>query len=202
MCVMVQKKTSQQYFACKLIRRSPYETDVEKAIDREIQIHKIMCHDNIVEFIKYIKDSDYAYIFLSLCVNSSLCELQAGRGTLTIDEVRYFMYNILNGLTYIHAMEIIHRDIKPSNILIDSNMQVKIADFGLAISTNDPLLNKKEICGTRCFLAPEVINGNGFSKFSDIWATGLTAYVLKYGNNPFQGICKLATNGLILRGNY
>ncbi|KAK6054758.1 hypothetical protein COOONC_07736 [Cooperia oncophora] len=85
--------------------------------------------------------------------------------------------NILRGLKYIHSANVIHRDLKPSNILLNSNCDLKICDFGLARIT-DPRKDHTgfltEYVATRWYRAPEImLNSKGYTKSIDVWAVSL-----------------------------
>jgi serine/threonine protein kinase len=89
------------------------------------------------------------------------------------------------GLHQIHKAGIIHRDLKLGNLLIDENMILKIADFGLAKKmTKERSLT---VCGTPNYISPEVLDRNGHSFPADIWAVGVITYTLLIGTPPFEG---------------
>lgn len=93
---------------------------------------------------------------------------------------------MLEVLSYMHDKQICHRDIKLDNLIYDKNKQVKIIDFGFAISSKDRL---KNYCGTPSYMAPELIQKKGdySGPAADIWATGVVLYTLLTGCFPFRG---------------
>lgn len=97
-----------------------------------------MEHQNIVKFERFFEDKDNVYILLELCENKSLGDLMnarkmnTGKG-LTEFECCYYLKQIVAALKYMHNQRVIHRDIKLGNCFLDSKMQIKIGDFGLAI---------------------------------------------------------------------
>ena len=101
-----------------------------------------MNHTNIVKFERFFEDGENVYILLELCQNKSLGELMNQRrkqssGGLTEFECRYYFKQIISALKYMHSEHrVIHRDIKLGNCFLDSNMWVKIGDFGLAIEVS------------------------------------------------------------------
>lgn len=153
-------------------------------MQNEIRIHRKLKHNHVVELIESFQDKSHIYLVQSLCPNYTLRDLQKHRGTVTIHECRYFIYQILQGVQYIHENGVIHRDLKPSNILIDKNFQLRIADFGLAVRSDQN--ESKSICGTTHYLAPEVVNRKGFEFRSDVWAIGVIAFILSFGYKPFE----------------
>lgn len=109
---------------------------------------------------------------------------------------------ILLGLRYIHDNFICHRDMKPENVLLDSRGHCKIADFGVACYYNDENLAMNEwagtvadsssirpyASGTMLYMAPEMLNGKGYTSMVDLWATGVIAYNALSGTNPFDSV--------------
>lgn len=177
-------------------------THFRRLVQNEIEIHSRLEHQHVVQFIESFNDDRFIYMLQSLCVNNSLCELLKIRREVKIDECRYFLSQILKGVDYIHKAGIIHRDLKPCNILIDANMQLKIADFGLAIEADNEHLKSEPICGTTNYLAPEVVEGRGVARRSDIWACGVIAYKLLFRREPFKAVEKQQTYDLISQCSY
>jgi 5'-AMP-activated protein kinase catalytic alpha subunit len=106
---------------------------------------------------------------------------------------------ITNAVEYLHTLQITHRyplsfhsnlklsrDLKPENLLLDENLNIKIADFGLSnIYKSGELL--KTPCGSPCYAAPEMVSGleyNGLK--TDIWSTGIILYAMVCGCVPFE----------------
>lgn len=155
-------------------------------IANELTIHPRLKHPFIVQFIEYFEFGDHLYIVQSLCSNKSLRDLLKIRNTVSVDECRYFIHQLLQGVAYMHDNDVIHRDIKLTNILLDDKLQIKICDFGLAIYNNDPRLQKKHVCGTTNYLSPEVLDNKGFTFGADIWAVGVVTFMLLFGKTPFE----------------
>lgn len=194
-CFFARERISREIVVCKLVKKNtPYA-------ESEIRIHKTMEHQHVLQFRGSHEEGDWTCLLLSPCVNGSLFDLLLERKNLSIEEVRYFTYQILCGLKYINERGIIHRDIKPKNILVDERMQSKIADFGLAIKIDD-CQQRKRVCGTTNYLPPEVVKGIGLHNKSDVWALGVTSYNLMFGKQPFCGINKEAIYDSISSGKY
>ena len=100
------------------------------------------------------------------------------RKRLTEPEVRFFMLQILGATKYMHDKRVIHRDLKLGNLFMDSKMNVKLGDFGLAALLVDDNERKRTICGTPNYIAPEVLcdNGVGHSYEVDLWSIGVIMY--------------------------
>ncbi|WFD32461.1 mitogen-activated protein kinase [Malassezia sp. CBS 17886] len=112
---------------------------------------------------------------------------------LSYDHAQYFTYQVLRGLKPIHAAGVLHRDIKPSNLLVNSNCDLKICDFGLARSlcTARPEaaeLMLTEYVATRWYRAPEImLSSRSYTKAVDIWSVGCTLYEMLAGEPLFPG---------------
>lgn len=88
-----------------------------------------------------------------------------------------------------HKKLIMHRDIKLANIVIDSNMHIKIIDFGLAVQMSSPKQKEKTMCGTPNYIAPEILDSDkndGYSFEVDLWSVGIIIYALLMGKEPFS----------------
>ena len=81
----------------------------------------------------------------------------AKNGAFSPAEVRFYMFQIIEGLLYLKSMNILHRDLKLANIFLNRKGDIKIGDFGLACVQNSSGKKRKSICGTPNYIAPEII---------------------------------------------
>ena len=147
-----------------------------------------MRHPNVVEFHRAFSFEKYTYVVLELCPNGSLMEMVKSRGSLSLPEVRRYMIQLCGGVKYMHRRCVIHRDLKMGNIFLDSHMDVKIGDFGLAAVVLDEKDRRQTLCGTPNYIAPEILNksgGNGHDNKVDTWAVGIICYAMLIGTPPF-----------------
>lgn len=116
------------------------------------------------------------------------------------DHVRYFLYQILRGLKYIHSAGVLHRDIKPSNLLLNANGSLKICDFGLAKTQQAKDSGFPEYVVTRWYRAPEILlSCEGYDSLIDMWSVGCVFGEL-LGRKPlFPGKDFIHTMSLIFR---
>ncbi|KAH7583084.1 Serine/Threonine protein kinases active-site signature [Nakaseomyces glabratus] len=176
------------------------------ALIRTIREIKILSHFNnheniitIFEKIKPMQSINFKEIYLvQELMETDLSRILASSNTLTVDHIQYFLYQILRALKAIHSAKVIHRDLKPSNILLNSNCDLKICDFGLA-RTYDPdddasTMNGNnvgfltEYVATRWYRAPEImLNFQDYSTAIDIWSCGCVLAEMLFRKPIFPG---------------
>lgn len=179
---------TKQVYACKLIEKSSLSKGrAKQKLMNEIKIHKSLNHLHVLSFHSYFEDDSNFYILLELCSNESLSVLLRRRKRLMELEVQCYLLQILSGIKYIHSHGIIHRDIKLGNILLGSQMEIKLADFGLSTKLEYEGERKRTICGTPNYIAPEIlVSQYGHSFEVDIWSFGVLMYTMLVGKPPFH----------------
>lgn len=110
-------------------------------------------------------------------MESDLHQIIHSAQTLTPEHTRYFLYQLLRGLKYVHSANVIHRDLKPSNLLVNENCELKIGDFGMArgLSSHpeESYSFMTEYVATRWYRAPELLLSlNHYSLAIDLWSVG------------------------------
>ena len=151
-------------------------------INREINIHSRLNHENIVKFFSYNKGLNEVNILLEYCPNGAIFELINKEGFDEFQTYKYFS-QVVNAVYFLHKNNLVHRDIKPENILLSGD-KIKLCDFGWCCETN--LNDRKSFCGTFEYMAPEIIKEIPYGKPVDIWALGILLYELYYGVSPFN----------------
>ena len=173
-------------FAAKIINKENIKSMSSKQkLYSEIKIHKSLHHNQIVAFEHSFEDDKNLYMLLELCENQTLEELQRRRETLTELEVQCYIIQLIKGLQYLHSHKIIHRDLKLGNLFLTDKMELKIGDFGLATKLDFDGEKKKTVCGTRTYMAPELLGGE-HSYEVDIWSVAIIIYALFVGKTPFE----------------
>jgi len=115
-----------------------------------------------------------------------LFEYIVANGRMTEPVARRFFQQIMSGIEYSHKLKIVHRDLKPENVLLDNDLNVKIADFGLSSEIKDGDFLKTS-CGSPNYAAPEVIRGGLYTGPEiDVWSCGVILYVMLCGRLPFE----------------
>ncbi|KAL6050830.1 Serine/threonine-protein kinase plk1 [Balamuthia mandrillaris] len=192
-------------YAAKVVPKASLEkTSTKQKLVSEIKLHHMLRHKHIVRFHCFFEDQVNVYILMELCENKSMMELIRQRKTLTEEEARYYLLQMLDALAYMHSRRIIHRDLKLGNMLLNKNMEVKIGDFGLATRLANHSERRKTVCGTPNYIAPEILNkeGGGHSYQADIWSLGVILYTWLVGTPPFETSTVEATYAKIRSNSY
>lgn len=188
-----------KFFALKTIPKCDILNDkmLRRRVITEIKLHRQLNHKHICKFEHSFDDADNVNILLEYCPNTSLQNLlRIRRQPLTEFEVRYYMFQVLQGLMYLKRQKIVHRDLTLSNIFLSENYTVKVGDLGLSFKETCDDERRGKVCGTQPYLAPEII-GNlvTYSYKTDIWAFGIDIFELLTGRllfeSPEQAIEKL-----------
>ncbi|KAG1457306.1 hypothetical protein G6F46_007312 [Rhizopus delemar] len=183
-------RTTGRQVAIKIISKSHLAANpaIEKAVRREIAIMKLIHHPNVMSLIDVIDDpaSSDLYLILEYVEGGELFEYLVSKGRLDEAEARHHFQQIILGLDYCHHHLICHRDLKPENLLLDSNHNIKIADFGMA--SLQPLGSLLETsCGSPHYASPEIVAGMPYHGSScDIWSCGVILFALLTGHLPFD----------------
>lgn len=175
-------------------------------LQTEIKIHRTMKHTNICEYKHFFEDKTNCYILLELCHNQSMNELIKRRKSLTEEEARYFMIQIIDAVSYMHDANVIHRDLKLGNLFLNKHLNIKVGDFGLATRLESSDEKRKTICGTPNYIAPEVINSDkekrGHSFEVDTWSMGVICFTMIVGKPPYESTDVKSTYRRILANEY
>lgn len=125
------------------------------AVRREIKIMKLLKHPHIVQLYEVIETPTDTYVVMEYVKCGELFDYIVEKGRLKEDEARRIFQQIISGVEHCHRNMIVHRDLKPENVLLDSNFNVKIADFGFSSVMYDGHFFKTS-CGSPNYAAPEV----------------------------------------------
>jgi len=173
--------------ALKVMNLSP---DSLNLITSEIQIMKMTRHKNIVGYVdSYIVDNNKKlWIAMEYMDNGCLTEVleQFEVYRMGEPEIAWVCGEVLKGLAYIHSRHRIHRDIKSDNLLIGSNGEVKIADFGYAAQLSQQKQKRNTVVGTPYWMAPELIRGHDYDNKVDIWSLGIVVMEMAEGDPPYM----------------
>jgi cGMP-dependent protein kinase len=140
-------------------------------------------HPFIVKMVKSLRNQNYCFILMEFVNELNLDDhLSKKRTRNNIYETQFYIGSMLLMLDYLQKKYIAHRDIKPSNIMIDTNGYLKMIDFGTAKVLKD---YTSTIIGTPHYIAPEILQGKGYSLSCDFWSLGICMFEIFYGIYPF-----------------
>lgn len=159
---------------------------------REARSMAQLSHPCLVGVYDFSSDGDQVFLIMELITGGTLRELLAERGPMPPHAAAAVMHSVLTGLSVAHNAGMVHRDIKPDNVLINSDHQVKLADFGLVRAASASQATSANIIGTVSYLSPEQVSGDDIGPASDVYSAGILLYELLTGTTPFSGDTQIA----------
>eukprot|EP00405_Crypthecodinium_cohnii_P023599 CAMPEP_0206495148 /NCGR_PEP_ID=MMETSP0324_2-20121206/48265_1 /ASSEMBLY_ACC=CAM_ASM_000836 /TAXON_ID=2866 /ORGANISM="Crypthecodinium cohnii, Strain Seligo" /LENGTH=417 /DNA_ID=CAMNT_0053979167 /DNA_START=21 /DNA_END=1274 /DNA_ORIENTATION=- len=189
----IDKKTREVVALKKCFDAFQNATDAQRTFREIMFLQELNGHENIVRLTNVLKADNDQDIYLICDYMES--DLHAVIRANILEEIhkQYILYQLLKALKYMHSGQMLHRDIKPSNILLNSDCQVKVCDFGLArsiVQQNDHSQNAvlTDYVATRWYRAPEILLGStSYTKGVDLWSVGCILGELLSGKPIFPG---------------
>lgn len=174
------------YAALKVLRLSLTDKEAKRFLS-EAQTLVRMTHPNIVRVLEFAIDRGTPVLVMDYAAGGTLRQHHPRGSHLPLATTVDYVKQVAAALQYAHNRNIIHRDVKPENILLGSNQQILLSDFGLALLTPSPeLLSTQEMAGTLPYTAPEQLQGKPLFA-SDQYALGIVTYEWLCGRRPFEG---------------
>ncbi|XP_076236304.1 polo like kinase SAK [Calliopsis andreniformis] len=173
-------------------------------VRQEVAIHSRLKHPAVLELYTFFEDANYVYLVLELCHNGELqrfLKLQGSRA-LPEEHASRIIRQVVQGLLYLHSHQILHRDMSLSNLLLTRDMQVKIADFGLATQLTRPDEKHLTMCGTPNYISPEIATRSSHGLEADVWSLGCMLYTLLVGKPPFDTDAVKSTLTRVVMADY
>ncbi|XP_038987681.1 CBL-interacting protein kinase 8-like isoform X4 [Phoenix dactylifera] len=158
-------------------------------IKREIFIMKLVRHPHVVRLYEVLASRTKIYIILEFITGGELFDKIVHHGKLSEADARRYFQQLVDGVDYCHSKGVYHRDLKPENLLLDSQGNLKISDFGLSAVSAQGVSLLHTTCGTPNYVAPEVLSHKGYDgAVADTWSCGVILYVLMAGYLPFDEV--------------
>jgi len=174
-------------------------------IQQEIILMQDCKHQNIVQYLGSYLRRDKLWIAMEFCGAGSLQDIYHVTGPLTEQQIAFSCTEMLKGLAYLHGNGKIHRDIKGANILVTTDGDIKLADFGVSAQITATLNKRNSFIGTPYWMAPEVAaveRTGGYDQQCDVWAVGITAIELAELQPPLFDLHPMRALYLISKRNY
>lgn len=182
---------SAQDVALKVLVKRNNESNLSDKLRKEA-LTLVSCRTkHVVRLDDFHSVDDICYLSMEFAPHGDLTKYSQHRAEpLPTSQVVSFLKQCLEALDFIHATGVIHRDIKPENILVMSESEIRMADFGLALLPGDGLDidELKKGVGTLAYLPPETLQGITYDARSDLYALGLSFVEILTGHNPFSDL--------------
>uniref|UniRef100_A0A1Y1NJJ3 non-specific serine/threonine protein kinase n=1 Tax=Photinus pyralis TaxID=7054 RepID=A0A1Y1NJJ3_PHOPY len=188
--------------AIKIIDKTQLDAGNLQKVYREVDIMKRLDHPHIIKLYQVMETKNMIYLVSEYASQGEIFDYIARYGRMTEETARKTFWQILSAVEYCHNRNIVHRDLKAENLLLDSNNNIKIADFGFSnyFTTSGQL---STWCGSPPYAAPEVFEGKKYTGPEiDIWSLGVVLYVLVCGALPFDGCSLQALRDRVLSGRF
>lgn len=187
-----------QLVAIKVIKDEFLRRDADSilSVQNEITILKNLNNPGLIKLIEYGDQgvvqkpsgrviNNLIYIVMEYVTGGLLFDTCQSLGSMGENVGRYFMKQLLETVEYMHNKQVVHRDLKLENILVDENMDLKVADFGFACYKNINSLNSYR--GTMTYMAPEIKEGKQYDGTQvDVFSMGVILFIIVQGIFPFK----------------
>ena len=181
-------KTTKCKFAAKIIRKRKLDYVEREMMRNEVSILNLLHHENIVKLYDVFHSQKSMILILEYIQGEELIKVIKS-GTLSEQQIKSIIFQLVKAINHIHTFGILHRDIKPENIILirdpedNSKYLLKLLDFGFASFELQNSLNIIH-CGTFGYSAPEILKKEPYSKSIDMWSIGIVAYSTITGKLP------------------
>uniref|UniRef100_H3B4Y8 non-specific serine/threonine protein kinase n=1 Tax=Latimeria chalumnae TaxID=7897 RepID=H3B4Y8_LATCH len=188
--------------AIKIIDKTQLDEENLKKIFREVQVMKMLRHPHIIRLYQVMETERMIYLVTEYASGGEIFDHLVAHGRMAEKVARKKFKQIVAAVHFCHCRNIVHRDLKAENLLLDANLNIKIADFGFSnLFTPGQLL--KTWCGSPPYAAPELFEGKEYDGPKvDIWSLGVVLYVLVCGALPFDGSTLQNLRARVLSGKF
>ncbi|XP_062573594.1 uncharacterized protein LOC134235480 isoform X2 [Saccostrea cucullata] len=189
---LARRKIDEEEVVVKFIKRNKVLSECWTVDQRgqrlplEVSLLKMLHHPNIVRVLEVFENEDFIQMVMEKH-GSGMDLFEFIDRSPMLDEAlaSYIFRQIVDGVAYLHNLNIVHRDIKDENVILNENFRIKLIDFGAAAYMVPGKLFGT-FCGTMEYCSPEVLLGNRYQGPElEMWSLGVTLYTLVYGENPF-----------------
>ncbi|XP_075871297.1 serine/threonine-protein kinase SIK3 homolog isoform X1 [Nelusetta ayraudi] len=188
--------------AIKIVDKTQLDDENLKKIFREVQIMKLLKHPHIIRLYQVMETERMIYLVTEYASGGEIFDHLVAHGRMAEKDARKKFKQIVAAVHFCHCRSIVHRDLKAENLLLDHNLNIKIADFGFSnMFSRGQLL--KTWCGSPPYAAPELFEGKEYDGPKvDVWSLGVVLYVLVCGALPFDGSTLQNLRARVLSGKF
>ncbi len=180
----------EQEVALKVLVNNKPKSSLTERLRKEALTLVSCRHKYVVRLDDFHSVADLCYLSMEYASYGDLRKYITNNGKpLSPEQGAEFLRQTLEGMEFIHATGVLHRDLKPDNILVISDKEIRLADFGLALLPGDEL-DLEELqngVGTLSYLPPEMLDGQFYDSRSDLYSLGVCFYEALAGKHPFDG---------------
>ncbi|XP_071963147.1 MAP/microtubule affinity-regulating kinase 3-like isoform X3 [Antedon mediterranea] len=188
--------------AIKIIDKGQLNPSSLQKVYREVRIMKLLDHPNIVKLFEVIETEEKLYLIMEYASGGEVFDYLVAHGRMKEKEARSKFRQIVSAVQYCHQKRVVHRDLKAENLLLDKDLNIKIADFGFS-NEFTPGTKLDTFCGSPPYAAPELFQGKKYDGPEvDVWSLGVILYTLVSGSLPFDGQNLKELRERVLRGKY
>jgi serine/threonine-protein kinase len=192
----------ERYVAVKALLPERKDEEAIERFKREALALSALHHENIVAVYDLIEKYGRLYLILEYVDGVDLSEVLKG-GPVPLDIGLLVGSALASALEHAHFRRVLHRDIKPGNVMLASNGQIKLTDFGIAKDENrEDLTQQGFVVGTLDYLSPEQISGGRADWRSDVYGLGVTLFEIFSGTRPYHADNRSDLLTEIIRGQH
>jgi serine kinase len=171
--------------ACKIVQKSAKAYGM-----KEFEMMKKIQHKNIIHVHDIVQSESKVYIYMELAENRDLHDYICRKGEVPEDQAKTLFQQMASAVQYLHSNNIAHRDLKCENILLTSELDVKLADFGLAcscVNRDGRRVLSETFCGSYAYAPPEILTRIPYDpKLADVWSLGVILFTMLNAALPFD----------------
>ncbi|KAK8380940.1 hypothetical protein O3P69_008094 [Scylla paramamosain] len=162
--------------------------DAIDAVRKEMCLHRMLKNPHIIKFYGSRRENSTQYMFLEYAAGGELFDRIEPDIGMPPHQAQTYFRELIAGVEYLHSRGVSHRDLKPENLLLDENDRLKITDFGMAtlFRHQGKERNLDRQCGTKPYMAPEVLLRPYSAEPADIWSCGIVLVALLAGELPWD----------------
>ncbi|XP_072380410.1 testis-specific serine/threonine-protein kinase 3-like [Diabrotica undecimpunctata] len=189
---LAQSERHDGLVAIKIVSKFSAPADyLKKFLPREIEVVKGLRHPNLIRFLQAIETTHRVYIVMEYAENGSLLDIIRKDGHIDEDRARKWFRQLVDAVEYCHDRGVVHRDIKCENMLMNSEWNLKMSDFGFARGNlkdkSGHNVLSETFCGSYAYASPEILKGIPYQpQHADVWSMGVVLFAMVFGRLPFD----------------